>query len=84
MDDLIKVRRGALGSKSEMEKLRDGELGYLTDKKALYIGTGDTNVRLCGEGDVGRIAALEAEILRLNGLITEINNRLGATETPSA
>ena len=59
MNDLITIKSGALGSKTEMPKLAEDELGYITDKKELCIGTVGGNLRLCGAGDEERIKALE-------------------------
>lgn len=56
MGDTIKIKRGSLGKKTEMSKLADGELGYVADKKELYIGTPSGNVRLCGAGDHGELS----------------------------
>ena len=69
MADLIKIK----GGKGETPKLTNRELGYNEDEKALYIGTENGNVRLCGADDISGIQAL----------ITDINTRLEALEKPS-
>lgn len=91
MNDLVRIRSGALGDRAEMPKLRyDSELGseiaYRTDKKELYIGSSGGNVRLCGAGDTSeinaKINAITAKIDEINGNITNIIARLDAL-TPS-
>lgn len=67
MSDVIKIKRG-----NGTSTLADGELGCKTNEKALYIGIGGKNVRLCGAGDVAR----------LEKLIEDITARLDAM-TPS-
>lgn len=63
MDDLIMIKSGTLGDKTKMPTLNEDELGYITDKKELHIGTKDGNVRLCGADDVARLDALIAGII---------------------
>lgn len=61
MADVITIKSGALGDRTKMPNLNENELGYRTDEKALYIGTKDGNVRLCGADDIQNIIArLEA------------------------
>ena len=48
MDDTIKIRGGS----GKTPELQDKELGYNRDEKALYIGTPEENVRLCGADDI--------------------------------
>lgn len=82
MDDLIKIRRGALGKdRTAMPGLRENELGYRTDTEELYIGADGKNVRLCGVGDAEKANALEIRILALEAQIEEITARLDA-QTP--
>jgi hypothetical protein len=57
MADLITIKSGALGGRTKMPNLNENELGYCTDEKALYIGTKDGNVRLCGADDIPTIIA---------------------------
>ena len=63
MADVIKIKRGALGKKTAMPKLNEGELGYCTDKTALYIGTNAENIKVGDATWEARIAALENVIL---------------------
>lgn len=77
MADKVYTKTGALGDRTEMpalsyDKDKGSELGYRSDEKALYIGTKDGNVRLCGADDIARIESL----------INTINARLDAL-TPS-
>lgn len=80
MADTITIKSGALGSRGAMPTLFNGELGYRTDEKALYIGIGGNNWRLCGVYD---ISELNSKIEALNGRLDEITARLEALETPS-
>ena len=78
MADLVRIKTGALGSRAEMPKLqydseKGSELGFRTDEEALYIGTQNGNVRLCGSKDMAEI----------NSAIQNIIARLEALETPS-
>lgn len=90
MDDLIMIKSGALNDRESMPKLREKELGYRKDEKALYIGTESENVRLCGTDDAVKIKQLESDITELiNGIkaidenIKAINARLEALENPA-
>ena len=69
MADLIKIKAGSVG----VPTLQDKELAYSKDEKALYIGTGTGNVRLCGAEDVATISKQ----------IEDIMARLTVLETPS-
>lgn len=69
MADLITIKGGS----GNVPTLQDRELGYSKDEKALYIGTSNGNVRLCGADDIGA----------LNTLINNITARLDALEKPS-
>lgn len=83
MDDTIRIRSGALNGRNEMPKLKyaevvngeqkGSELGFNTDEIALYIGTKNGNVRLCGAND----------ITELRQLIDDIITRLEELEEPS-
>ena len=86
MADLITIKGGS----GDVPTLQDRELAYRKDEKALYIGTGDKNVRLCGAEDAERIDAIGAAVSGLNAkneemskLIENITARLEALETPS-
>ena len=76
MADLIKIK----GGKGAIPKLQDREPAYSKDEQALYIGTEDGNLRLCGAEDVTRITALETKITALEGQISTILTRLDALE----
>jgi hypothetical protein len=82
MNDLILIKSGSLNGRNAMPKLNEGEFGYRTDTKELYIGADGKNVRLCGVGDAEKINALELRILTLEAQIEEITARLDA-QTPS-
>lgn len=83
MNDLILIKTGALGGRSAMPKLNEGEFGFRTDTKELYLGADGKNVKLCGVGDAEKIAALETKVTTLEAQIKDITARLGALETPS-
>ena len=88
MNDLITIKSGALGTRGEMPKLTEDELGYITDKEELYIGTKAGNKRLCGAGDEARIKALEDKPEYYSkdeedAIISDIKARLDALEAPS-
>lgn len=61
MDDLIRIKGGS----GETPALQDREIAYNKNEKALYIGTPDGNVRLCGADDIksilDRLTALESK-----------------------
>ena len=72
-----------------MPTLPENELGYQTEEKALYIGTSNDNVRLCGAGDpeVVKKCAKEVENLQeavkgfvskeyVDGIVEQINTQL--------
>lgn len=80
MADLITIKCGAKGERTTMPQLAIGELGYCTDEKALYIGSDNGNIRLCGGGDVAGVNALLAEISTLKTQIADIITRLEALE----
>lgn len=84
MNDLITIKSGALGDREAMPKLNKYELGYITDKKELYIGAGDKNVRLCGEEDAARLDVLNTKLEAMSNAIGDITARLEALESPSA
>ena len=68
MNDTIQIKSGAIGNRNAMPSLNVDELGYRKDEKALYIGIGEKNERLCGANDVTEINT------KINNIITEINN----------
>ena len=76
MADLIKIKGGS----GSVPTLQDRELAYSKDEEALYIGTGDENLRLCGVKDVSELNTKLDEIFRR---IDEITARLDTPETPS-
>ena len=88
MSDLIKVK----GGRGAVPILQDRELGYRIDEKALYIGIGGENVRLCGSNDLieilERVGELESKPdyytkTEIDGLLATINARLDVLETPT-
>lgn len=88
MNDLILIKTGALGDRDAMPKLNEGEPGYRTDTKELFIGTEDGNVRLCGAGDLAEAKAYaDSKVSGVNALIsansseiTNIKTRLAKIE----
>ena len=77
MDDLIAIKSGALGTRTEMPKLNKDELGFRTDAKELHIGTEGGNVRLCGAGDLAEAKAYaDGKIAGVNALINTINTEI--------
>ena len=83
MADKIKIKSGALGNRSTMPKLDEGELAYRTDTKELYIGTDEVNVRLCGADDLTMIKELQSTLLSLSNTIENITARLESLERPN-
>lgn len=79
MADLIRIK----GGNGDVPTLQDRELAYSRDEEALYIGTDNENVRLCGKRDVARINDLYTKIEELNAQIEGITARLEALEAPS-
>lgn len=67
MADLITIKGGT----GNVPTLQDREIAYSKDEKALYIGTSNGNVRLCGADDISE----------LRQLINNINTRLDAMAT---
>lgn len=85
MNDKILIKSGALGEKQTMSNLTKNELGYVTDKEELYIGSGTGNIRLCGKEDALKIAMLEGNLqaqyytkAEIDALIAGINARIDA------
>lgn len=73
MADLITIK----GGNGNPPTLQQRELAYSKDEKALYIGTENGNVRLCGADDVER---LEALIIDIDARLKKLEP---PTETPS-
>ena len=73
MSDLIKIK----GGRGAVPTLQDRELAYSKDEVALYIGTEDGNIKLCG---VGQGADEDAVKVYIDGLVADINTRLEAIE----
>ena len=76
MADLIKIK----GGDGTVPKLQDRELAYSRDEEALYIGTDNENVRLCGKNDLAMIQELNATITSLSNTISTMNARLETLE----
>ena len=85
MADLIRIRYGELGGRTEMPKLqftieKGCEIAFRIDEEALYIGTPNGNVRLCGANDLkginSAIEGINAEITKIKADIEAINTRL--------
>ena len=80
--DEVRIRSGALNGRTEMPKLKppeiiDGEkhgaeIGYQEEEKALYVGTKDGNVRLCGLSDAEKLAELSAKIEEITARLDEL------------
>lgn len=65
MADTIKIKGGS----GAVPRLVDREIGYRNDEKALYIGTKEGNVRLCGADDINELKQLIDDIItRLEAL----------------
>ena len=73
MADLIKIK----GGRGAVPTLQDRELAYSKDEVALYIGTENGNIKLCG---VGQGADEDAVKVYIDGLVADINTRLEAIE----
>lgn len=94
MNDTIRIKSGAIGNRNAMPSLNVDELGYRKDEKALYIGIGEKNERLCGANDVTEINTkinniiteindIKTAMNEINGVMANINTRLDALENPS-
>lgn len=71
MADLIKIK----GGKGAVPELQDRELAYSKDGKALYIGTEDGNIRLCGADDIETLTTIIKDITaRLEALEPQDEN----------
>lgn len=82
MADLIRIKAGS----GDVPTLQDREIAYSRSEKALYIGTKDGNVRLCGVDDLteinSKIKAITDDIDSIKAEIENITARLDAL-TPS-
>ena len=72
MADSIRIKGGS----GDVPTLQDRELAYSKSEKALYIGTGGGNVRLCGANDLTMILELNATINNLSNTIIDQNARI--------
>jgi hypothetical protein len=77
MADTILIKAG----NGDVPTLKDRELAYRKDTRALYVGTGDQNVKVGDANWEDRIQALESKIASIEGLINTINERLDALQT---
>lgn len=78
MSDTIMIKSGSLGERASMPKLSEDELGYQKDEKALYIGDGKSNVRLCGSNDV---SGMNDKIAGMTVKIADNDTKISKTET---
>lgn len=76
MADLIRIK----GGNGDVPDLQDRELAYNKGEKALYIGTENGYVRLCGADDKSE---LYAKIEAITTLVEGIIARLDGQEQPS-
>lgn len=88
MADLIAIKSGALGDRSTMPNLNKDELGFRTDEKALYIGTDNGNVRLCGAEDLVKlnnlsttVGAISATVNGQSTTISTLNSKINEQST---
>ena len=72
MTDTIKIK----GGKGNVPELEDREPGYSKDEEALYIGTKNGNVRLCGKQDSLRIEQNATKIEELSSQISALNGQI--------
>lgn len=76
MADLIKIKGGS----GNVPTLQGREIAYSKDEQALYIGTANGNVRLCGANDLqginSAIESINTEITKIKADIETINTRL--------
>lgn len=79
MADLIKIKGGS----GDVPALQDRELAYRRDEKALYIGTKDGNVRLCGVDELVKIADIYTKTDNITTQLDELQTRLEALEAPT-
>ena len=81
MADTIQQYRG---KESEMPTLKIAQLGYCTDTKNLYVGTGVSNVLVGGEQVITQIAELITKTDNQATEITELKNtKLSASKAAS-
>lgn len=79
MADLITIKGGS----GEVPELKDRELAYSRDERALYIGTANGNVRLCGVDELVKITNICTKIDNITTQLGELQTRLEALETPT-
>ena len=91
MADTIRIK----GGNGDVPTLQDREIAYRKDEKALYIGTGAGNIRLCGADDKKnsddeiqglnkRVAALESKQASANSILENINAEIAAMKSEIA
>lgn len=83
MDDLVRIRSGALDGRAEMPLLKPAEivngkklgseLGFRTDTEELYIGTNNGNKKIGDAKWETRINGLEKSISNLEGQTGKIS-----------
>jgi len=79
MADTIRLRAGR---KEGMPALLPREPGYVTDEKALYIGTEQGNVELCRAGQVGALElVVQGHGEDIEQLQEDMGNKLTANKT---
>lgn len=78
MADLIRIK----GGNGAVPTLKDREMAYSKDEKALYIGTESGNVRLCSAEDADT-NQLATKIDDLTMAFFELAARVQALEKPS-
>lgn len=80
MADLIQIKGGAKGSRTELPALSPRELGYCTDEGNLYIGSDSGNLFLCSTNKASSVAELDASaetaeiITAINSILTSLKN----------
>lgn len=62
------IIRHKRGKKDDLPQLLSSELGFTTDEEELYVGTGENNIRLLSEKDLGLFTA-EQEKENINTVI---------------
>lgn len=75
MADTIQIRAG---KKAGMPTLAVRELGYVTDEKALYIGTANGNVKLCDADLEGTVTTQGSDISTLKNTVQGHTNSIAS------
>lgn len=75
MADTIQIRAG---KKAGMPTLAVRELGYVTDEKALYIGTASGNVKLCDADLEGTVTTQGNDISTLKNTVQGHTNSIAS------